>query len=402
MVKFSKELFKGSLILLITFNLYNILNFFFQFSMARLLTIVEYGILATLFSFIYILNLFSESIQTIITKYSSIEEDKGKLKNIIKKSLKKALKISSIFFLIYVFIAIPLSYLLKMDYFLLFLNGLMIFAVFILPVPRGIMQGKKRFYSIGLNLISESVIKLGFSILLVILGWKVYGALTATILGFLLAFLFSFFSLRDIFFSQEKPSQTEGIYQYTKPVFVVLLSLTIFFSIDVIIAKIVFSEQLAGSYAVASILAKIIFIGTNPISKAMFSISSENSGKKKKQENLLFNSILILIACIVVILFAYYFFPDFIVRIFSGKVLSEASSILFYLAIAFSLLSISNLFILYGLSLGKIKNYFVFISFPIIEAILLFVFSSNLFQFSIALVMSSAIFLWGSIILSNK
>src|SRR3989344_5009800 len=71
---------RGSLILLISFGIFNVLNFLFQLIMARSLSIAEYGVLATLFSILYITNVMSESIQLVITKYSSSEESKGKLK----------------------------------------------------------------------------------------------------------------------------------------------------------------------------------------------------------------------------------------------------------------------------------------------------------------------------------
>ena len=86
----NKGVVKGSIILLISFNIYNALNFFFHFAMVRMMSVVEYGILASLFSIIYILAVFTESIQTVITKYTAKETNKGKLKNILKKSFRKA------------------------------------------------------------------------------------------------------------------------------------------------------------------------------------------------------------------------------------------------------------------------------------------------------------------------
>ena len=90
--------------------------------MARMLSIVDYGIFATLFSMIYMLAVFTESIQTIMTKYSSREDDKGRLKNIMKKALKKSGFVSLGLFITYLILAVPLSFLLRINYFLLFLN----------------------------------------------------------------------------------------------------------------------------------------------------------------------------------------------------------------------------------------------------------------------------------------
>jgi O-antigen/teichoic acid export membrane protein len=57
--------------------------------MARMLSIIDYGILAALYAIIYILGIFIESIQTVMMKYSSGENDNGRLKSLLKKTLKK-------------------------------------------------------------------------------------------------------------------------------------------------------------------------------------------------------------------------------------------------------------------------------------------------------------------------
>ena len=133
----------------------------------------------------------------------------------------------------------------------------------------------------------------------------------------------------------------------------------------------------------------------------MFPISAENLSNKKKAENVFKNALWILILLIISALIVFYFFPDFIIKIFSGKYIPEAISILFFIGIAFSFISLANLVLLYKLSRNKIKNHAYLFIFIIIEIILLSVFSSNLFQFSIAFITSSAIFLWGSIYLMN-
>jgi len=393
-MKIHSDFIKGSVVFLIAFNIYNVLNFAFHFLMARMLTVIDYGILATLFSIIYIIGIFSESIQTIIAKYSTNEQD-GKVKNLVKRTIEKALKISFLIFLIYVVVAIPLSVILKIPYILVTSTGLMIFAACLPPITRGALQGKKKFLALGINFIIEGFVKLSLAVLLVFIGYKVYGAMAGTIIASVIAFIFSLIALKSIFKSKEKVILTTGIYSYSLPVFVILFAFLIFYSIDVIIAKIVFDPTIAGYYAIASILSKTIFFGTNPISKVMFPISSE---KKGGRHYVLVNAITLIMICVIAALCIFYFFPELLVRIFTGRYILEASGILFFMAIAMSLLSLTNLILLYKLSLGKIKNYWIFIAFPLVEILFLYVFSHNLIEFSIALIFSSAIFLLGAIL----
>lgn len=399
-MRIHKSLWKGSIVLLIAFNIFNFFNFVFHFSMARLLTVAEFGILSALFAIIYILSGFSESIQIVITKYSTKEKNKGKIKNILKRALRKSFLVAILLFIIYLIIAALISYLTKINYFLIALTGLMIFVVFLIPITRGLLQGKKRFKALGANMIAESIIKLILAIALVLIGWKVYGAIIGTLIGSFAAFALSFISLKDITRTKERKTTTKDIYNYTAPSFFIVLTILFFYSIDVLIARIFFTADIAGAYAIASILAKTIFFGTYPISKAMFPLTVES--KVKRSENVFNNALFILFLMITAALIIFYLFPEIIILIFSGKDIPLAAQILFYLAIATSLISLTNLTLLYKLSLGKVRGYPYLAIFILIEIFLLSYFSANLLQFSIAFVVSSAAFLWGSIFLLNE
>jgi len=171
----NKSLIKGSIVLLIAFNLFNFLNFIFHFFMARLLTVAEFGILATLFSIIYILGGFTDSIQVVITKYTASQKNNGKLNYILRKSLRGAFFVSLVLFLVYLLVAIFISKITGIDYLLVAFTGVIIFASFSIPVTRGMLQGKKKFKSLGLNMILEATIKLAVALVLTFWGWGVFG-----------------------------------------------------------------------------------------------------------------------------------------------------------------------------------------------------------------------------------
>jgi O-antigen/teichoic acid export membrane protein len=233
----------------------------------------------------------------------------------------------------------------------------------------------------------------------VIIGFKVYGAVLGFVIGILVALAVSLINIKPIMSSTEKPAKLDYLKIQATPVIFITTFIVIFYSIDVLIAKIVFTNEIAGFYSIASILAKAIFWGSQPISKAMFPLTSENSTNKKKRRTLLLNALSIISLCIAIALILFYFFPDFIVSIFAGKSLPESAAILFYVSIATSLVAITNLNLLYNLSTGKTKNYPYLVIFIIIEILLMFYFSSNLIEFTKAYILSAIIFLIGSIIL---
>ncbi len=394
MAKINKVLLGGSFILVATFGIFNILNYLYHFGMLRMLSVAEYGILATLFSIFYITSIFTESIQTILAKYSANQQNEGKLKDLFKRSLKKAVLMASFIFIAYLIISWPLSYLTKINYQLMALTGLIIFALFCASVGRGILQGRKMFAALGMTMIIEGIFKLILGFTFVYIGWKIYGAVMGAVLGVAIAFFYSLFALRHILKSEEQHIPTPAIYQYSWPVFIITLTILIFYSIDILIAKIVFNEETAGLYAIIAVIAKTIFFATQPISRAMFPLTAQNAGKKKK--DLFSLSLLILISCVIIALLLFYFFPGLIVRIFAGRYIPEIASLLIYAALGTSILSFTNLVILYRLSQSRINSAFIFVTFIIIEAVLLFFFSGSLFQYVMAFLTANAIFLWGT------
>ncbi len=401
MIKLDRDLIKGSFILLVVFNIYAFLNFIFQSSMARLLSVADYGVLAALFYLVYILSIFAESIQNVLAKTSSIEKDNGHLKNILKRSFKKIYTLTILFFLVYLILAVPLYFFKEISYSLLALNGLFIFTSLFLPITRGIMQGRKKFTSLGINLIIEASVKLLLSIALVWIGWKVYGAIIGAVLGTLMALIFSFAPIREITKADEKKADNLNLKQDSKSVFLVTFALLSFYILDIFIAQLVFSREIAGFYAIAAILSKAIFWGTQPISRAMFPISAEKSKNKTSTDNTYLNAFILLSLIIFIGLVLFFFFPDFIIRIFSGKDIPESSSILFYLGLATAVLSFANLNILYKVSKKNPKNPYTFFIVLAVSISILFIFNDSLKEYSIAFLTSSTIFLWGSIFLLN-
>ena len=401
--KINRTVVKGSFILIMAFGLYNFLHFLFQFFMARMLTISEYGVLATLFSVVYISAILTESIQNVVVKYSSPERDLGKLKNLFLKSLRKVLRLSLWLFVFYLIVAVFLAKILNISYALLAVTGLIIFLALITPITRGILQGKQRFKSLGLNMVVESSIKLVAGIVFVYLGAAVFGAMTGVIIGGLIALLFSFIQLRDIIKAKEVRAETDGIYKYARPAFFITAIVIVFYSLDVIIAKIVFSPETAGAYAIASILGKILFWGTLPISKAMLPVSSiETKPQQKVERHVLRTAVVIILIGIFIVLTLFYLFPELIVNIFSGKTLPDAAKILFIEGIAFSFIAITNLILIYKLSINSLNKYNYLVIFLIIEVVLLSYFSANVIQFAMAFGASSLIFLLGTLLLMKK
>ena len=390
-------LVRGSIILFMMMALFNIFNYAFQMAMARMLGPADYGILAVLMSIVYIFGIPNEAIQTIITRYVSkfeISKEAGKMKDLFVRSLGKGMVLSFFLFILFVLASVFLSAILRINLWLLILTGLFIFYVFSVPVIRGVLQGKKKFFLLGINMVFESFIKVIFSIFLVFTGFKVYGAIGGLLIGSLLAFVLAWAGIRKSLKAKREDYGIKNIYRYNLPVLVGITAIVLMYSIDIIFARIFFTPELAGKYSFISLIGKVVLFSSFAISKAMFPIASENFERGKKTGAILKKSVLLVLAISVMLVFLCYFWPKqviFAVSLGSSQYL-DASNILFILCMAFSFTALSNIFINYSLSVNKMrKSSLVLMVFVILEAIMLCIFNSNLVEFSVALLVINLI-----------
>jgi len=387
------ELIRGSFILLIMINIFNIMNYVFHFSMGKLLGPVGYGTLAALLSFTYIFSIPSEAIQTVITKYSSIFNSKkeyGKIKYMFLRGLKKALIFSGVLYVLFIFISLYLSVFLEIDYFLFLIVGIVIFFFFLSPFTRGVLQGQKKFFSLGISFVIEGFIKVSLGIILVLIGLKVYGSILAFVLAIGISFFVTLLFISHILKFKSKKENLKNIYGYSIPYFIAFFSIILVFSMDIILARRFFNPEIAGQYSAASMLGKAIFLGGIGISKAMFPLTSENYKNNQKTKNLLLKSLSISLIVSTIVLLFYFFFPKLIINILYTNEFLDISGIIFFTGLAFAFLSFTNIIISYGLSVDKIKkSSFSLLVFVLIQVFLLSIFNRNLFEFSIALLFSN-------------
>ncbi|MCW8965859.1 MAG: oligosaccharide flippase family protein [Candidatus Pacearchaeota archaeon] len=394
------EFGKGTIVLLIMLNIVNIINFIFHFVMGRMLGPEGYGILAVLMSLIYIYTIPAESIQNLISRYItrfSVNKEEGKAKFMILKSLNKIGLFSFGVFVILIPISIFLSSFLDINLWLILVANIFIFSAFIGPIARGTLQGRKKFKLFGSSMIIESIIKLLLGILLVLIGAKVFGALVGILVGGLIGIVFAFYFNLDLLKNKSEKIETREIYIESIPYFIVQIVILLVFSLDIILAKRFFSAELAGQYAVLSMIGKIIFFATMSISKAMFPLTCEDCENGKNPKKLFRNSLLMVLFLCTCAISVYALVPKLLVFILYGTQYLDIANYLFVSGIAFSFLSLTNLRLIYGLSVNKLKYApFLFI-FLIIEIIILSLFNDNILEYILGFMFSNIVMFIGSL-----
>jgi O-antigen/teichoic acid export membrane protein len=396
---FSSEIGRGAIILFVTMNIFNVLNFLFHFSMGRLLGPSDYGTLAVLMSIIYIYNIPVEAIQTIVTKYTSkfnIKKEEGKIHYLMSKSLSKSIKAAFFIFLIAFIVGFFLSKFLNINFYLIVLTNVFLFSTFSNPIVKGVLQGRKKFGKLGANFIIEGGLKLIFSVFLVFIGMKVFGAITGVLLGVFSGIIVSLYFNKDVLQTKSIDTSFNGIYGKSIPYFICMIIIYILLSIDIILSKRFFPDEIVGKYSVLSMLGKIIFFGTVSIGKTMFPITAEKNEKKQDSKKLFKKVITSMFFLCSLGIIIYYLFPELIISILYGKEYIEIAPYLVYSAIALSFLSLTQLVLLYGLStkgLKKTKYLFIFV---VLTVILLSFFHKNIAEYILAFMVSNIIMFIGS------
>jgi len=404
------EQFSGSFFLIALLNLGNLFSYLFHFGMARMLGPADYGVLAALTNIIYIFGIPTTSIQTIVAKYTTrfaVKKEYGKIKGmfmyLLKQLMLSALFVFIIFFALSYFI---LSKKLEIPLWLLAITGIFLFGSFAYPLIIGVLQGTKKFQVWGWNFAISCLIKLVAGVLLVILGFAVYGAVSGFIFGTIIAFFIALPFMKDVLKSKEIKQKINLLSKENMPALLALLCLVFAYSLDVLLVKTFFSADAAGKYAVASMIGKIIFFGTLAIGNAMFPISSEKfvNGNKEKTRGVIKKTIIALAILCIIAVAGLILFPKLVVSILFGSQYISIYLLLPYLGIAFSFISFLNILILYRISVNEFEIYHVFLLalFLVLEGSLLFLFHQTLEQFSIVFMISSILVFLASYLLIKK
>lgn len=401
------ELFRGSLVLLILINIGNIINYLYQIIMARMLGPSDYGILAVLISLTYIFAIPALSIQTAVVKKIArlnVKKDYDKMKGLLFHFLRKLFIFSLILFVLFAILSLLLVKPLNIPFWLLVLTGTLIITSFIYPIAAGALQGLKKFSALGWNTILVFAVKLVLAIILVIAGFKVYGAVWGFIFGMVVGFIVAIPSLKKIINAKEKGDGTKILTKENGLIFMAILVLVFIYSIDVILVKLFFSGEIVGQYAVISMIGKIVLFSTMSIGNVMFPISSERHHAKIKTKSIIKKAYLsVLVLCsIAVLVFA--LFPELIIKLLFGSQYVIISSSLVYIGVAFSFIAFLNILLLYRISIDELKVWHLgFLSFLFaVQILLLSFYHATIEQFSMVFMFSTIITFIGAFIFIRK
>lgn len=358
----ANPLISGSAIIFIGSFVGNIFNFLFNFYMSRNLLVADYGILASLVSLVVMASMPAGSVLPTVVKFSAeffAAGEIGKVKGLYFKVGKVMLAIGLLFFLLFIVFNQQIAGFFHIqNTSLIVIAGIVVLVGFIGTVNGAFLQGKLLFgYLTFINFLG-ALLKLLLGIALVLLGFRVLGAMWGFALSYIIPFVFAIYPLRFVFHKKIKALHIESkdLFIYGAPAALALFSLTSFVSTDIMLVKHFFTPHQAGQYAVLSLIGRIIFFLTASISTVMFPMVVQRITRKEKYHHIfLLSLVLVSLPSIAVTVF-YFAFPEFAISIFNkNKSYLELAPYLGIFGIYISLYSILYVIANFFLSINKTK-----------------------------------------------
>ena len=290
---------KNSIVLFILMMVANVLNYLFQIISARVLPSVEdYAIINVIVSLYAILGVPSTVLALVSAKYTSAELVSGEQKfltSIMRYLFRIVCIFIVVFFIVGVIISPIIADILQLD------NRGYIYAIFFIStflilggIFVGNFQGKQDFFGYGIQNIINIGAKFIFSIVLIILGLKVWGVLISLLIGAILVFCYSaknnkyFYSGDTCSLSSDDKKQ---LWHYIIEVLILQICITIIGNGDVVLVKSLFSGEETGIYSAASVVAKIATYISLALVATLFPIVSEKCKQKASVVPILIKSL---------------------------------------------------------------------------------------------------------------
>lgn len=355
----SHPLFSGSMVMIVGNNLANAFQYFFHLLMGRMLGPSDYAELVSIFSISALLGVVPFSLGLVIVKFISAEKNKNKIVNLAswveRRSFLFGLLVGTLVLVLSPFISnfLHISNTLLVSFVApMFIVGIVTFF------NRSTLQGLLKFKGLVANFVSEAALKLIFAVVLVLAGYRVFGALLGSLIAGSIALLMTRVMLKGYLGKVTKRPDIASLIKYSIPVLLMTISVTSLYSMDLVLVKHYFPTFEAGIYSSLSTLGKIVFFGASPVFAVMFPLVSKRHARGESFRKIFLYSLAITLVVILGVLAVYGFLPELAISVLFGKDYLSGASLLFLFGIFVGILALSTLFLNFYVSLGKTKIVF--------------------------------------------
>lgn len=396
---FDSQLLSGSLVMIISSVLVNFGNYIYHVLMGRMLEPTSYGALISLITIFYFLAIPSLALGTVVMKFTTIykaKNDYQKLFSLFRLLSEKIVLLGIVVILFFIFASGLITEFLNISESgaVVLVGSFFLFSL-LTTVNNGILQGLLSFNFLSANNIFSTILKVGFAILLVKMGFGVNGAVAAVLVSYIFPYIASLYPIRFLWKHNSLGIKIERkeIIDYTFPATLAILGMTSLYSIDIILVKHFFPSYDAGLYGAISVIGKIIFFASSTISIVMFPIISEKFESGAKYRVILYQALLLVTASSVVLTIIYFLRPNLMIKLLYGSSYLTAAPYLGLFAVFISIYSLSNLIMQFFLSIRATKASLLAVCAAILQGVLIWLFHNDIKQVITSSIIASSLLL---------
>jgi len=333
-------LIKSMLIVFAGNLLFSVENFLFQFIMARMFTIGEYGTFNSLLSIYVIIGVPVGTILLVSAKFTSeytALENHGQLKYFLMKFFRNMLLLSLLLFALFMALT-PLTkeYLHVDSYTPLIIIGISLLVIYLLPVNLGVLQGLQKFTALSMANIVNGLLKLLTGAALVYVGFGIGGALASFIVATVVVIGITSVPLVRQFrhYTSEPIDNGKSVLHFSYNTLIASVCFSFLLYSDIILVKHFFSAENAGLYSSAVILGRIVTFLPAALAMVIFPKVSEQHTLKNETHSLFFKGLWITFAVTLSAAIVIAAFPELLITIALGSKYVSSAPLLRLLAFA--------------------------------------------------------------------
>lgn len=369
----NKKMFIGGGALVIATFIANILNYIFNAYLGRVLSFNEFALIGLISGFYSFSSIFFGAFSTTVNYRSGFLIGKyGEVAGYnFWKYIRKMSYIPAIAFSLLWLLAIPFlaTFFHTNNIYLFLLFGVVLLVGFTSNVNQGFLFSKMMFGSLAVISLIDPLIRLSVIFSLVLSGLSAW---TFSAIPFAVVFVFitGWLLIKKQVTANKTTAPDSEIKSFPKRFFIISLlaafSSVAYFTFDIFLAKHFLIPQLAGEYALVTLVGKMIFFLGNLTSPFVIPLISRYEGAKKNSLHALY----MLLACTALFVFTgFILFGIFgyitVPLLYGGKATVIVPYLLYY-TFGMACYTVSNVVVSYYLAR---KNYL----FTIVTALLIFV-----------------------------
>jgi len=376
-------------------SIVNAFNLLYQLLIAHRMSGIDFAGFNSLLAIFTLISSPLATLQTGVAKYTAEFNSQGQIKKIqalLSKLIRKALPLAIIIFFIFCFLSFYIMDKLKISSILAgYILAALLALSLITPVLAGALQGLELFKWFVSQSVIGGALKLIFAFIFINLGFNIAGGLGAFFIAGLIAIVILFFPLKSFlsFKKIEDGINLKEFILYLAPVGLSFFCFSALVNFDMVMVKYLFSPLEAGFYSLAQMLGKIFLFLPGAISIVMFPEAAGLKAKNMDTDFTLKRSLLYACSLCIIANLVYNLFPNFVLKILTGKVFAESVMLGRLFGISMSFFALLLILITYFLSIKDMRFIKYLILFTLLQFLGILMFHKALIQIQLILCINS-------------